>query len=293
VENKFFYAGYSTRYMFEYTVNEVKEEIDRLCFTIPDKISFMKLNVGVQSTLAINKLIVSRGQYKLFISEYLVRKLAQDSTTCRVVTLNGSYAIRKNGAMDGWALEIDFLHSVRNSGMLRNRVFDVVFPEVVGGGDPVRGAVNTTFQITEQVINFHRNFPLNLVRAEIVVNNWFIPQVYNQGGFDCVQVIDVEGDLVLRFVQVTRNVRHDIKLQYMRICLNHFNQVLVNGNLPVITRIHIVMLFPEEQLLLLPNPADPVRWPIVKTTPRQEDIPLQINYFVVVYQRLMNVVVPK
>jgi len=195
--------------------------------------------------------------------------------------------------MDGWALEIDFLHSVRNSGMLRNRVFDVVFPEVVGGGDPVRGAVNTTFQITEQVINFHRNFPLNLVRAEIVVNNWFIPQVYNQGGFDCVQVIDVEGDLVLRFVQVTRNVRHDIKLQYMRICLNHFNQVLVNGNLPVITRIHIVMLFPEEQLLLLPNPADPVRWPIVKTTPRQEDIPLQINYFVVVYQRLMNVVVPK
>jgi hypothetical protein len=45
-------------------------------------------------------------------------------------------------------------------------------------------------------------------------NQWFVPEIFNQGGFDFVQYL-TGASTSLRFIQVTRSSKHLVNSEYM------------------------------------------------------------------------------
>lgn len=181
--------------MFEYTIPEVKEAIEQEVRDIPSMISCVKFDVGPQSSAhVVNKLVVSIGSKKYFVSEYLARHLSTIASEDIIGLLNDSVLTEDNPVMDGWALEADFLYSL-NSSKIERRIYDIIFNAQDG---PALGGLNETYVTAGPVIKFYRNVPDNLIVDQIRPNQWLVPEVHNQGGFDCVQVVLVLGVLILR-----------------------------------------------------------------------------------------------
>lgn len=276
---KFFYAGHSIRYMFEYTVEQVRQDIEEAFERVSNYSELISMNMGRSSSVAVNTLLsraITPPHNTVLISEYVARSLANKVIGDEIRDLHRNRYVKMNPCMDGWALEADFIYSVQQNALV-NRVHDVVF-------NPTRvaGAINTTY-VSNRIIRFHRNAPENLTMEDIEINNWFIPEVFNQGGFDCVQVRGHrDSPLALRFVQITRQQCHLLRIYYMRICLNAFNEVLLANHKPPITEIDIIVAYPTDLIARVPNPQLEQEWTIIGH-PRIP--PPTINYGVIVFHR--------
>lgn len=284
LQYKYFFAGRSARYMFEKRVSEVKDELQRAMGEIIDRESFFQMNVGENNMQAVNRLMIKVDGFSQIISEFVVRCFQQRFSRVEIAMLHRNQFVRRNAVMDGWALESDFIHSAKND-LFGGRLFDVIFPP---DGVPTRGAANTSFaRGTGRVISFYRNEPVQInAAADIVAGNFFVPDVYNQGGYDLVQVVPglVATPLILRFVQVTRREDHGIKLHYMRVFLNAVNTALAISGLPIITNIEVVMAYPTDLIDRVPDPQNaPAGWTVVGA-PRNDDP--TVTYHTVVFDRL-------
>lgn len=158
-----------------------------------------------------------------FTSEYIARMLAILGDDIHLRVLENNRFVRNNAVLDGWALAADFLHAVR-TGRLLNKALNIEYPAAApprllpGGADlTFRVAPREEGEVAWHVYDFHRNAPKieKLIQDRLLQPDyWFIPEVFNQGGFDCFQIMCKDnGTFFIRFVQVDRNMKHPLKVQ--------------------------------------------------------------------------------
>lgn len=121
------------------------------------------------------------------------------------MTLVSKTLMADNPSFDGWVLELDFLTQLR----------------VASKGD-----ADLDVHCDKQWVNWPvPQVSLGVVMPSDVYNNtlpvdwkkghWLAPKRFNHGVFDAVYIVVVDGKLAVRFVNVTRSDRHDIKCSYL------------------------------------------------------------------------------
>lgn len=313
VRQKYTYAGHCARWMFDRTVEEVKLSVQRHINRISNIDSFYMLHVGELAPAFKNSLITrdphSSDPGLVFVSDYVARALG-DARPSAIGTLNSLVASFGSQAMKGQALEVDFLHAVRGN-QLSGRVRYVTEPSNPPQPVPPLSDqdVNTLLDTPERVMpaaaeKAHRVFGRTLAQqhdpsfhrgsgtvepfrrdvlnegtdVDLVVGTCMLPDTPNQGGFDAVQLCKrLNGELYLRFVQITVQHDHPIKLNYMRTFLMDFNERRVEQNLQCVSwSYEVVMLLPMGHAMMA---APPWRWKVTgdQRTGNRSGIPQEMK----------------
>jgi hypothetical protein len=119
---------------------------------------------------------------------------------------------------------------------------------------------------------------------------------FTQGGYDAAQIRLVESFRAIRFVQVTRQEDHGLKIHYMRRFLTAVNDILRSASFAEIVTIEIVLAYPRDKIVRVPNPANHATWRKTGTTSTIRarhgttvGSPLTIDYGVIVFDRLGDI----
>ena len=212
--NKFFLAGGCARWMFGFSYAGALGDIDKQLAKSKDKQALSAGLQGHKAQGAVNHLIQRPRCGKIFlVSDYVARCLSED---CELAFVKQALQqAQGNPGFDGIVLELDFMAQLRvklgqalilNIGDCKEEEWKVwkltrfTQPEELKGNELQGGGA------------YHNKF-------EVTNNSWLVPKLFNQGGYDAVQVLvpDAGQDLHIhvRFVQVTRSNTHTLKLKYM------------------------------------------------------------------------------
>lgn len=268
IDRKFNVAGFCARWMFDMTEGEVLEDIKECLSSVDNIRRLFADTVGDRSASACNHLVLqnlnSNPPTKTFTSPAVARALGrlvddpgQLQQLHRLATEFG------NPVMIEQAVEIDFLQCVLKNRMLnRVKYIEEPLPEAMGQDERAFEAdFSNTFASppNSRCFMFHRDIP---VRSPLmhVIGAWYIPVVLNQSGYDCVQLVELDGVLFLRFVQVTVQQNHLIREDYMRTFLHALNGLREAENVPAITNMEVVIVVPYS---IARNAAAPAQWTVV------------------------------
>ena len=199
--NKFFLAGVCAQWFFGTTVKVVKKEIKNHLERV-DSTKYVKLLKGNKQSSVVNHLLGSTKDGDLIlVSEFVVRSL---SLNCELSIIKGFLqykAVQKNPAFQGWVVELKFMADLR---VAENRKGQIT----VKDGD----GTNENWGVLKYTMF---NKPEEIQLQEKPHDEWFIPNNWNQGGYDCVEITTHIDGVVLRIVQVTRGKSHSYKLEYV------------------------------------------------------------------------------
>ena len=239
VDEKFYYSGYSARWMFQYSISEVENEAKEKIREIIDFKTLLKGLNGDRSSVAVNHLFSStfsndnNSVVTLIISEYVSRLLCEKCDISFIIEATIKCRTLQNPSFDGWILEMDVLHHIKNN-LISGRLKLISIND-----NNIDDAFDNSFICFLSV-----PFDNIILSKDYKINTWFIPEKYNQGGYDAVQLLS---ENTLRFIQITRAKRHELKLSHMNKFINNFNESqLNNNNNKIITNIEIVMIYPTE-----------------------------------------------
>jgi hypothetical protein len=212
--NKFFLAGGSARWMFGFSYTGALGDIDKQLAKSMDKQALSAGLQGHKAQGAVSHLIqCPRGGKTFLVSDYVARCLSED---CELAFVKQALQqAMGNAGFDGIVLELDFMAQLRvklgqalilNIGDCKEEEWKVVKlirftqPEELKGNKLEGGSA------------YHNKF-------EVANNSWLVPKLFNQGGYDAVQVLVPDAGqafhIIVRFVQITRSNTHTLKLNYM------------------------------------------------------------------------------
>jgi hypothetical protein len=114
------------------------------------------------------------------------------------------------------------------------------------------------------IVEFHKNvftpgevYNQNLqTKFEDPVNVFFIPSVFNQGGFDLAYITEQDGKLIMVFLQVIRQISHTIKIDYFYNFLDSYNCWAPAGKKISNIIIQLVVPFDTRDNYSPPSPSD-------------------------------------
>ena len=224
ITGKYFYAGGSARWMFALNVTEVIED----AFSSLSKVTDMNLLLsglqGSKSGTSVNHLLQQDLEGKTFIvSEYVLRQLVSKCET-RFIREATSYSYQlHNPSFDGWIFELDFLFQLRlvEKGILtiRNGQQDEIWQV------SRRIPFHKEDELKGKKIKEHGKPEVHENKMGLQPGDWLLPQRWNQGCYDAVQILPQSPNVPtnfhigVRFVQVTRGESHSLKLRYPRALL--------------------------------------------------------------------------
>jgi hypothetical protein len=218
---KYYYAGGSCRFMFQYSTEEVIEKLKNAIDSVDNKQELIKFTSGKYHSNQINRLygMTSSGN-RFAVSSYTTHLFANESSEETIVELAMHLNSHDNPSIDGFLFEWLFFASVRKKMIklfdVNNNEYPLPMSEVIKF-DPTR-----KFKISR-----NRDGEAYKIAKD---NFWLQPVNWNQGGYDAIY-IDSNNRSVI-FVQLTRSHKHDFKIRF-------FNEVLENlqiGKLKTITR---------------------------------------------------------
>ena len=214
VEEKFYFAGASARWMFANTVHSVQAQIDRYVDKVKDFQQLMNEGHGIQSTESSNHLLMryqgSNGPETFFVSRYALKKLLQASRDRSDV--RRAYALAKqhnNPAFLGWVVEFDFVEQLSDS-CINSAKFMNLYSNLEG---------RVVWRVSS-VKSFDPNSPFE---EPWLLNQFRRPLMWNQGGYDAVGLFKDGGKMVIRFIQVTRGKTHKMKMKYFASLAEKFS----------------------------------------------------------------------
>jgi len=207
--SKFYYAGGSCRYMFQYPTKCLIEEFATALESVANKKDLIELSSGMHHSNDVNRLYgMTRRGGRVAVSSYVTYLFAKQAGPTVIAELANRLNRESNPSVSGFIFEWLFFASVRQKQLV---LFDV------------RQETVTLPQAEVMKYNPKRKFTEQI---DPVLNTWFIVEsnfwlqpVWNQGGYDAVY-IDFDKNTVI-FIQLTTSHQHDLKVQF-------FCQVLVN-----------------------------------------------------------------
>jgi hypothetical protein len=209
IEAKFFIAGGCARFMFERTSKTVQGIYDELLFL--DRNVKHLVNMGSGSTDLTHRLIsLYPDERRQIVSKCAELKIAIMLGPDNVKALASNLTVNGNPSALGVYLEAYFF-SLVGTGLIplykRNR-------------EAINWACNKSFRIFEHKNPLASTCPLEM---------WLRPVAWNCPTYDAVYLRVEQGKRVVRFVQITRAVEHDLKLRYCAelICALQNNDVFI------------------------------------------------------------------
>jgi hypothetical protein len=105
---------------------------------------------------------------------------------------------------------------------------------------------------------------------------WFIPVVFNQGGYDCCQLVIEHESLILKFMQIPRDLRFELKVGYMTTFLQKFNNIIPKAlGFSNVKKMEIAFIVPFDLVKAVPPMKS---WDIITKRPKSEEEGLGISY---------------
>jgi len=221
VEEKFFYAGHSARWMFLFNVNEVMQDAQTHLKKVNDPSHLLQMNGGVKSPNYVNHLTSTFGDKVMFVSQYVTRQLTRSSNAHFIREATIHAAQLKNGAFDGWIFEMDFIsHIITKREKLE--LWDEGASEIWE---------------TSNYQNFWNDDELGDCPFTL---GWLIPMKANQGCYDALQLLPSSK---LRVVQLTVAKTHHLKLLYVIKAIEALKKRKI-----VINKLEVVIVLPPEKV---------------------------------------------
>ena len=204
VARKFAVAGHSARWMFYSGVRKLTKD------TIPDCLekvgNYSNLAQGLngqRAQIAVNQLVAmfrSNGAFPDFqlVSRFVTRYVSE---RCELSFLTATANANPNPSFDGWVFELEFLCRARlaQTGQNGGKNYVSIYEQRDGA------VVELRLPVTQRVTFTNDLEPIN--SCNIQDGTWFIPFMWNQGGYDAAMYIG----RCLFFFQLTRNANHSEK----------------------------------------------------------------------------------
>lgn len=239
IDEKYAVAGNCARFMFDYSYQEVMDEIEKTIEEVHG--CYGLFESGLRSSEALNTIVqvvkdANRRTHYSLVSAYVTRVISKGETPQGVERFlerayNHVYT-NFNPAFDGWMLELDFLTAVRKC--LHDR-------EALVGRLKDEAGRNFSIEVSN-FCYFHSSADLALTRELPLENNcWYFPCIFNQGSFDAVQLV---GDR-LRIYQVTRGKSDSLKLEFIARFMQLHNAERRKQGIPLISRFDVVFVVPS------------------------------------------------
>ncbi len=205
VEEKFYFAGASARWMFANTVRSVKAEIARYVGMVKNFEQLINEVHGIQSSESSNHLLMrykgTDGPETFFVSRFALKMLLHASKDRS--DIRRAYALakqHKNPAFLGWVVEFDFMEQLADTCASRAKCFNL-YSNLQG---------NVVWRVSSV-----KSFDPHLPFEEPWLRNQFRrPIKWNQGGYDAVGLFKVGTRMVVRFIQVTRGKTHKMNMKF-------------------------------------------------------------------------------
>jgi hypothetical protein len=199
IHSKFYFAGGSSRFMFQLSTSKVVEFLNESVEAVYDVAPYLQGWIGDVSNQIFNRLFTiyprhGRGKEKSIVSRYAAFQLALKVGPELVLKLSGVIRHINNPSMTGWLYEMFFFSRLRKGGVTLYNV----------GGNETEWQESLI-----QVVDIKRGkFPTFPKEKGI----WLKPLHWDQGGYDAV-LVDKNNALV-RFVQVTNGDTHSFKIEF-------------------------------------------------------------------------------
>jgi hypothetical protein len=206
VERKYFFAGNCARFMFQYTVSEVIEEINLKIGELSSENSDI-LNAGQLSVNAIHSLTSAsiNDDFNIlatdgFVSRYAARLIGKTCSLKIIDSLASCSILSHNSAARGWVFEATFFARVRHATELR------VYTRQKTRTEKRKPLIWECPQ--EAVLRIKQFDPIDFTK--ISHDTWLMPIALNNAGYDSA-ILYTDG--LIRFVQVTIAKSHDLKMK--------------------------------------------------------------------------------
>ncbi|KAJ1569032.1 hypothetical protein HK096_004456, partial [Nowakowskiella sp. JEL0078] len=195
VTSKFYFAGGSSRLMFQFNTASVISFLNDSVSAVHDVLSYLKATMGDRSDNVINRLFScymnNDRKQNAIISKFAATLLAVKEGPELIVNLARATHQDGNPSMDGWLLELWFFASLRNGGV---KVYDTD---------------EHIFTWTQTDLKIFDSSKIPVIPDS---RTWWKPIKWNQGGYDAF-FTDKEQKL-LTFIQITSSDTHSFKIEY-------------------------------------------------------------------------------
>ena len=201
LQEKFFLAGGSARWMFGTTVGELPGIIDNLLRFVEDAEGLANANSRDLAESTVGHLVMRRDGNQYLVSHYVERRVAlmnEHSFLRAASNLNIRY---NNPAFDGWLLEFEFLSAV-SSASRGTRLLTL-------------SNQGKDFSLPVSSVQ-HVEWDGTVKNPQLTGGTWLVPKRWNQGGYDAAFIHNGG----VHFVQVTRAESHPLKVNYMKDLLD-------------------------------------------------------------------------
>jgi len=224
LEEKFFYAGGSMRFM-QQEIIETKDTIDDKIDTVNDFMMLLRSQQGKSSTSATNTLTQTFGDNTVPLSEYVMKILSRKVDMGFVE--QAAAIMRKNPSWQGWVFELRMMVLIRR-GSFTFTAMD--------------GTKRSWTPQDRQTVRFNTND--NTTSLAVIPDNCCLePEKYNQGCFDLIFFWNKERIDFFQFTIAQKG--HQYKLKYIAAVLP---ALLQNNNASSTVEINFFVVVPKKNL---------------------------------------------
>ena len=189
IAEKFFYAGGSARWMFNFTIKEVMEDImDQFAYC--DCLYHVRHGGRGASASTVNHLWVGypvasgEGLKKFFVSQYVAREALR---LCGAADMEQMYLTARdlwNPSLLGWVIETDFIKTLHSCTRIKApaRVWTLASD----------GTVDEQTWDVPGIVDFEMD-TIGSVKESILRQFWLRPSKWNLGGYDFACLLNVDG----------------------------------------------------------------------------------------------------
>ena len=199
VSVKYFFAGGSARFMFDYLLDDLRDRLDERIKGVKqgDWIYFAQESIASSTPGAVNTLMQQFNGICSPVSKYVLVYAYEKCKSALVKSVRAAAIKTGNPALKGWAFELEQIDLIRSSYESTDRN-----PESVTNGNGFTIRPTSSAEFDEEVLK------------SVVIRNcaviWCLK--WNQGCFD----VAFCKDGILITLQFTEQEKHSLKLQYVR-----------------------------------------------------------------------------
>jgi len=233
-------AGACARWMFGMNTANAREDILQFIRKAGNAEQLIAGLCGTSSEQAVNHLITTtRDEQPSFVSLFVAREIGKRCDSKFVLYATQMSPRIKNGSMDGWIFQMDFLNRVTIYATNREKL-QLFHTQQDGTKAKEEWSIASLLyefyredDIAEQIIALWKNQQQNGQNRILPSNTWLIPTKVNQGCYDalCLVFDTTAKGYFLRVVQLTVASTHDLKLSYVGDVLDVLRKTL---GLPIV-----------------------------------------------------------
>ncbi len=236
IHRKFFYAGYSARWMFRVAESELPKLVEAYASKVKDVPKYLFATSWDKTDDAVNHILVQMDELGccVLVSVHAAKILAlisRDSSEIAHFIRKSATAV-KDARMMGLAYEVHIRSLLKKSIGSSLKVSDK--------------GTNEHLWVVNFVSYYESLEDIKLPGGRLSPGDWYFPCSFMQGGFDMFQILAANGGYKVRFIQVTIAKTHSVKYDYFADVLSALRKVVPIEFLLV--EVEVVGLVPEYRL---------------------------------------------